>query len=241
MWFGEQVYEGERINRAVANCEVFAVIGTSGVVHPAAGLVEIAADHGAQTVLIDLDIDAHEDLYDFAYEGPASECVPHWVREMMLRHGEGVLRGHEGQDLSGELVQNIANFVQAERYGRAVDLGERHTPEGLPELLKELGLRAEEHEFHEARYQLEPLMAGLLYDDGNSGEGGSYAFGVHLSSYGASTGPILTDLHQAQIEHAADLIAWTIADIGLVPDASPKENDQNFNINKLTSSFTGEV
>jgi NAD-dependent deacetylase len=39
VWFGEMPYQMERIYRAIAGCDLFVSIGTSGAVYPAAGLV----------------------------------------------------------------------------------------------------------------------------------------------------------------------------------------------------------
>ena len=50
VWFGEVPSEMERIQEAVANCDVFMSVGTSGVVYPAAGLVQIANAAGARTL-----------------------------------------------------------------------------------------------------------------------------------------------------------------------------------------------
>ena len=47
VWFGEMPYALDRIGRAVARCTTFLSVGTSGVVYPAAGLVDRAASHGA--------------------------------------------------------------------------------------------------------------------------------------------------------------------------------------------------
>lgn len=223
VWFGEQILEGERIFEAAKNCEVFVVIGTSGVVYPAADLVRLAAAHGAQTVLIDLDIDAHEDMYDLVYEGPASQCVPEWVREVMLRHG-GWLNGRgERVELSGELLTVIDEFVEAERNGRSYNRGAGHTPQELPDLLAWLKIPAEQYRHHQAMCELEPLMHELLADDGHAGEGGNRALTVHMFSYGAATCALETQLHNARIEYAADLLAWLIADCGPAKQAPSQE------------------
>lgn len=52
VWFGEPLPEGviDRAAEAVDRCEVLLVIGTSGVVEPAASLVRIAREAGARVV-----------------------------------------------------------------------------------------------------------------------------------------------------------------------------------------------
>ena len=83
VWFGEAIYEGERIYDAVTECDIFAVIGTSGTVYPAAGLAIEARRHGAHTVLINLD--AHDDARDYTevYQGRAADRVPEWVDSIL--------------------------------------------------------------------------------------------------------------------------------------------------------------
>ena len=53
VWFGEPI-DPDVLQRslAVTACDVFCVVGTSSVVHPAASLVELAAEQGAFTVEI---------------------------------------------------------------------------------------------------------------------------------------------------------------------------------------------
>ena len=89
VWFGEAIYDGERIYDAISNCDIFAVIGTSGTVYPAAGLAAEARHHGAHTVLINFD--PYKDARDYTemYEGRASERVPEWVEDVRREAGLG--------------------------------------------------------------------------------------------------------------------------------------------------------
>lgn len=50
VWFGEVPLEMDTILHAVRTCRTFVSVGTSGVVYPAAGLVEIARRAGARCV-----------------------------------------------------------------------------------------------------------------------------------------------------------------------------------------------
>lgn len=50
VWFGEMPIALDRIFDAVRRCEVFVSVGTSGLVYPAAGLVDLARRAGATTV-----------------------------------------------------------------------------------------------------------------------------------------------------------------------------------------------
>ena len=52
VWFGEVPYHMDRIMAAVQSADIFAAIGTSGTVYPAAGFAALAHDSGARTVEI---------------------------------------------------------------------------------------------------------------------------------------------------------------------------------------------
>ncbi|HME82468.1 MAG TPA: NAD-dependent deacylase [Candidatus Eremiobacteraceae bacterium] len=57
VWFGEALPPGayERAREAAANAEVFIVAGTSAIVYPAAGLVDVARENGAFVVEVNPD------------------------------------------------------------------------------------------------------------------------------------------------------------------------------------------
>lgn len=82
VWFGENVHHLDEIELAVAGCELFVVIGTSGVVYPAAGLSWAARRHGATTVLLNLEAQEGGDYDELRY-GPATQVVPAWVSAMV--------------------------------------------------------------------------------------------------------------------------------------------------------------
>lgn len=83
VWFGEMPYQMEEILDALTNCTLFAAIGTSGQVYPAAGFVQEADRAGAHTVEINLEPSAV--VSDFAETrfGPATQTVPDWVAELL--------------------------------------------------------------------------------------------------------------------------------------------------------------
>lgn len=82
VWFGEIPYHMERIWQSVEAAEIFAAIGTSGQVYPAAGLAQHARRAGADTVEINLARSAIS--RDFAQQriGPATQAVPQWVDDL---------------------------------------------------------------------------------------------------------------------------------------------------------------
>ncbi len=85
VWFGEMPYHMEEITAALARCTLFAAIGTSGQVYPAAGFVQEAFRAGAHTVEINLEPSAV--VSDFAETrfGRATHTVPAWVDDVLGR------------------------------------------------------------------------------------------------------------------------------------------------------------
>jgi NAD-dependent deacetylase len=76
--FGEAIPEAaaRAVDTALAECDLFVAIGTSGTVWPAAGFVEEARERGAHTVLLNLEIDAEaRAAFDECHAGPADELV----------------------------------------------------------------------------------------------------------------------------------------------------------------------
>lgn len=83
VWFGEMPYGLDRIERAVSRCELFASVGTSGNVYPAAGYVAVAAEYGARTVELNLAPSDAAVPFDEVRVGPATAVVPAWVDEVL--------------------------------------------------------------------------------------------------------------------------------------------------------------
>ncbi|WP_226623039.1 NAD-dependent deacylase [Alloyangia pacifica] len=85
VWFGEMPYFMDEIAEHLESCDLFAAIGTSGQVYPAAGFVQEAAYAGAHTV--ELNLSDSDTSHSFAEHrvGPASRLVPLWVEELLAR------------------------------------------------------------------------------------------------------------------------------------------------------------
>ncbi|WP_111721182.1 Sir2 family NAD+-dependent deacetylase [Homoserinimonas sp. OAct 916] len=83
VWFGEMPLRMPEIDDALQRCDLFAAIGTSGNVYPAAGYVRQAARAGAHTVQINLEPTAINSDFDEIRLGPAGEQVPAWVDELL--------------------------------------------------------------------------------------------------------------------------------------------------------------
>ena len=83
VWFGEMPYEMETIWERIADCDLFAAIGTSGSVYPAAGFVADAKHRGARTVELNLERSDNAAFFDETLLGPASRTVPEWVAKLL--------------------------------------------------------------------------------------------------------------------------------------------------------------
>ena len=76
VWFGEMPMQMEEIYAAVEQADLFIVVGSSGHVYPAAGLVNVAHQAGAKTVLVNLEAPLNADAFDEVYLGKAGEILP---------------------------------------------------------------------------------------------------------------------------------------------------------------------
>jgi len=85
VWFGEMPYGLDEIDAALSAATLFAAIGTSGNVYPAAGFVAEASRLGVRTVEINLAPSAGAALFDETRIGPASTTVPEWVATLTQR------------------------------------------------------------------------------------------------------------------------------------------------------------
>jgi NAD-dependent deacetylase len=83
VWFGEMPFAMDEIDRALREADLFATIGTSGAVYPAAGFVAEARAYGMGTYEINLEAADNADLFDQQRLGPASEAVSAWVGEII--------------------------------------------------------------------------------------------------------------------------------------------------------------
>lgn len=83
VWFGEMPRQMERIAEALAACDLFIAVGTSGTVYPAAGFVAEASGAGAHTVEFNLDPSEGASLFAEAHYGLASAVVPAFVEKLL--------------------------------------------------------------------------------------------------------------------------------------------------------------
>ncbi len=83
VWFGEMPYHMDAIWDLLRAADVFAAIGTSGHVYPAAAFAQDAGRAGAHTVEINLEPSARVSDFAEIRTGRASQVVPLWVDEML--------------------------------------------------------------------------------------------------------------------------------------------------------------
>ena len=63
-------------HKALTRCDILLVIGTSGIVYPAAGFASVAKEAGAFVVEINLDPTPQSALVDISLQGRAKDLVP---------------------------------------------------------------------------------------------------------------------------------------------------------------------
>lgn len=85
VWFGEIPHHMDRIAALLADCDVFAAIGTSGAVWPAAGFAQEAAAAGARTIEFNLAESEISAAFDETRRGPAGRTVPAWAEQLLAR------------------------------------------------------------------------------------------------------------------------------------------------------------
>jgi len=83
VWFGEMPIGLDRIQHALDTCDLFIAIGTSGSVYPAAGFVDTANHHGAQTVEVNLVAADRHSQFQYHLQGKASAILPELVDKIL--------------------------------------------------------------------------------------------------------------------------------------------------------------
>lgn len=81
VWFGEPLVPGvlKVVIDQISKADVFISVGTSSLVQPAASFSQLAKDHGAITVEINLEPTPNTGLMDFALHGKAGVILPELV------------------------------------------------------------------------------------------------------------------------------------------------------------------
>ncbi|HYD74442.1 NAD-dependent deacylase [Ramlibacter sp.] len=78
VWFGEMLPLAtlDAAERAAESCDLMLVVGTSGMVHPAAGLAQVAADAGARVVVLNPHPSELDAVADQVLRGTAATLLP---------------------------------------------------------------------------------------------------------------------------------------------------------------------
>ncbi len=87
VWFGEAIPEQARVAAfaAAADCEVFLSVGTSSLVYPAAGLIEIARENGAMTAEINPEPTMHAATLDYALAARSGSVLPELLESLAVK------------------------------------------------------------------------------------------------------------------------------------------------------------
>ena len=84
VWFYEELpqHTWAEAEEAARRCQCFLVVGTSAVVYPAAGLIEVAHRQGARVIEVNLDPTAAGQLADVGLYGPSGQVLPRLVEHL---------------------------------------------------------------------------------------------------------------------------------------------------------------
>ncbi|MBS3741354.1 MAG: NAD-dependent deacylase [Candidatus Cloacimonetes bacterium] len=85
VWFGEFPYHLEEIKEAIKNSDYFIIIGTSGVIYPAADFLRLAKNFRVTTLGLNLEKPSNVSFIDHFYSGKAAEELPKLVNEWIGR------------------------------------------------------------------------------------------------------------------------------------------------------------
>ena len=83
VFFGENLLCMDKVDNLLINCDLFISVGTSGVVYPAAGFVQIAKYYGADTIELNMQETSNNYLFDRHISGPAGTTLPELVKQLL--------------------------------------------------------------------------------------------------------------------------------------------------------------
>ena len=78
VWFGEDLPRVARFraDHSAESCDLCLVVGTSGLVYPAAALPGVAKENGARVIVVNPKPSALDETADIVLPAPAGECLP---------------------------------------------------------------------------------------------------------------------------------------------------------------------
>ena len=83
VWFGEVPYFLSEIDDALNKADIFIAIGTSGVVYPAAGMVDTARERDIPTIEFNIQRTEASIRFTTSRFGPASQTIPAWIDALL--------------------------------------------------------------------------------------------------------------------------------------------------------------
>lgn len=100
VWFGEALPPDalERAFDVAQRCDVMLVVGTSGIVQPAASLPGVARQAGATVVEVNPQESPITAVADVVLRGPSGEMLPRLVAALRTRRGDPVKRSLRGRN-----------------------------------------------------------------------------------------------------------------------------------------------
>jgi NAD-dependent deacetylase len=81
VWFGEIPHDMDLIYRELDRATILLVVGTSGSVYPAAGLVQIAKAHNTRTVYVGPERPLNSEFFTRIQQGKSSEVLPSFLED----------------------------------------------------------------------------------------------------------------------------------------------------------------
>lgn len=85
VFFGENLLYMDKIDRLLKDCDLFLSIGTSGVVYPAAGFVQVAKICGADTFEFNMETTSNNYLFDQHIVGSAGTTLPLFIENLLKK------------------------------------------------------------------------------------------------------------------------------------------------------------
>jgi len=84
VWFGEYLPQDQFVGgeNAASECDVFFIVGTSGIVYPAASLIFVAKESGAYLVEVNLEETEMSSIVNKSFYGEAGKILPQIYSEL---------------------------------------------------------------------------------------------------------------------------------------------------------------
>lgn len=87
VFFGESLLCMNKVESLLNECDLFISVGTSGVVYPAAGFVQVAKSRGAHTVEFNLENTSNNYMFDEHIYGKCGQTLPQYVKQLLENNG----------------------------------------------------------------------------------------------------------------------------------------------------------